>query len=159
MIKATIEGLDITISGLESVGPESREAAYFAIVEALQRAFEICKATISLSDHSLRELALMGHPYGFTHPQEIHKPDELVHIQSGNYIDALTAHPPTGLGYAIIEGTISMDGVEELDRWIQEGTDKMRARPWMQYIVDTYGEDFADLIEARILDSMKGLAA
>jgi hypothetical protein len=156
MISATIEGVDLTISGLESVGVEVREAAYYAVVEALQKAFQACKDTISLGDHSLKELALMGHPYGFKHPAQIHDPDVDVHVQSGEYLASLKARPPIGMATAIIEGSIVNES--PLDRWIQEGTDKMRARPWMQYIVDTYGEDFADLIQARILAAAQAAA-
>jgi len=157
MIKATISGLDVTVSGLQSVGIDAREAAYYAVVEVLQKAFEACRDVISEGDHSLRDLALLKHPYGFTHPQEIHDPDVLVHVQSGEYRDALRAIPPVGQATSIIEGQIVNDS--PLDRWIQEGTTKMRARPWMQYIVDTFGEHFADLIEARITEAIESKAA
>lgn len=150
---STIEGVDVTISGLDAYGLEAREAAYYAIVEVLQKAFEACKDIISEGDHSLRELALMGHPYGFKHPAEIHDPDVIVHVQSGAYRDALKAIPPVGAAGAIIEGQIVNES--PLDRWIQEGTSHMRARPWMQYIVDTYGDDFATLIQLRIEDALR----
>ena len=134
-----------------------REAAFYAVIEALKKAFEISKETIGLGDHSLRALAEMGHPYGFSHPAQIHDPDVLVHVQSGAYLDALKANSPTASGGTIIEGSITNDS--PLDRWIQEGTSIMRARPWMQYIVDTYGDDFAALIEQRITNAIKGMAA
>src|SRR5882672_3697325 len=53
---------------------------------------------VSLEDHTLKELNLLGNPYGKKHPQEIHSPTYLVHHQgspsSGNktgsdLIDAL----------------------------------------------------------------------
>ena len=157
MISASITGVDLTISGLEAVGVDAREAAYYAIVEVLQKAFQACRDVISEGDHSLRDLALMGHPYGFKHPAEIHDPDVLVHVQSGAYRDALRAISPVGFGGSIIEGKIVNDS--PLDRWIQEGTTKMRARPWMQYVVDTFGESYADLIVARITDAIKAAAA
>jgi hypothetical protein len=162
MIKGTIEGLDIVVHGLESVGPDTRKAAYYAVVEVLQMAFKVCQDTITLQDHSLRSLALLGHPYGFKHPAEIHSPDVLIHEQGGRYAAALKATPPVGLAYDIIEGSIGIDpasGQQELDRWLQEGTSKMRARPWMQYIVDQYGAAWADLIIARIEESLERYAA
>lgn len=162
MIRATIENLDIVVHGLESVGPDVREAAYRGVVEALQKAFQVCQATITLQDHSLRSLALLGHPYGFKHPSEIHSPDVLIHAQSGAYAAALKATPPVGYGYDIIEGSIGIDptsGLQELDRWLQEGTSKMRARPWMEWIVENYGGAFADLIIARIDEAVDRKAA
>lgn len=156
-MRSTVEGVDVTISGLDAVGVDAREAAYYAVVEVLKIAFDACRDTISEGDHSLKDLALLGHPYGFTHPAEIHDPDVLVHVQSGAYRDALKAKPPVGTSSAIIEGTITNDS--PLDRWIQEGTDKMRARPWMEFIVQKFGEEWAALIEARILDSLQKHAA
>ena len=45
---------------------------------------------VSLEDHTLKELNLLGNPYGKKHPQEIHNPAYLVHTQhspsSGNKI-------------------------------------------------------------------------
>lgn len=156
VIKATIEGLDIAVSGLESVGVDAREAAYYGVVEALHKAFEACQHVLSESDHSLRDLALLGHPYSAAHPQEIHDPDILVHVQRGDYRAALRANPPIGQGEAIIEGSIVNDS--PYDRWIQEGTTKMRERPWMEWIVENYGEDFAALIEARIFEAIERAA-
>lgn len=152
-ITARIEGLDLTITGLQRFGLDVREAAFYALIEALQKAFEACRDMINPTDHTLRQLAEMGHPYGFTHPEVIHEPDELVHRQSGAYMDALRAVSPRGSGDSIIEGTIDMGDdptIQDLDRWIQDGTTMMRARPWMAWIMQHYGDDFADLIEARI---------
>ena len=157
MISATIEGVDIVVSGLDSVGVDAREAAYYGVIEALEKAFEACKTVLSADDHTLKALALLGHPYGFTNPAQIHDPDVIVHEQTGAYIAALRAVPPVGKATEIIEGTIVNDS--PLDRWIQEGTSKMRERPWMQYIVDTFGADFADLIEARISAALEAAAA
>jgi len=41
------------------------------------------EANISLSDHSLKQLADMGHPYATRSPQHIHDPEYQVHSQSG----------------------------------------------------------------------------
>jgi hypothetical protein len=103
---------------------------------------------LSETDHTLRELALMGHPYGFTHPQQIHDPDEIIHRQSGAYLGGLRANPPVSVTGTVLEGSITND--DPKDRWLQMGSSKMRSRPWMQWIVDNHGEEFAALIEARI---------
>lgn len=154
-----VEGLDVIVSGLDEASLDVREAAFQGVLLAMNAAFKACVQMLSPEDHTLRELALMGHPYGFTHPQEIHDPDELVHLQSGKYRDALRKISPRGSFGEIVEGEINIDDSQaELDRWIQEGSSKMRARPWMQWVVDQYGEDFADIIEARIQQSLQRLA-
>lgn len=153
MIRATVEGLDVTLFGLEKFGTDVREAAFYAVLEVLEEAFTACKTVISADDHSLRELAMMGHPYGFTHPQQIHDPDVVVHIQSGDYAKALRKISPRGAFGYIIDGQIVNDS--ELDRWIQEGTTKMRARPWMEWITTHYGQAYADIIVARVTAAVR----
>jgi hypothetical protein len=159
MIHGTIENLDVVVSGLENSTLDVREAAFQGVLLALNAAFKACETMLSPTDHSLRELALMGHPYGFTHPQTIHQPDELVHLQTGAYRDALEKVSPQGSHGDIIEGRVQIgESMADLDRWIQEGTTRLRARPWMAYVVREYGADFADIIESRIQESLKNLA-
>lgn len=156
-ISATLEGLDVVVSGLESFGPRVQEAAYVGVVQALKVAYEASKAMISADDHTQKELDAMGNPYGFTHPQVIHDPDEVVHRQSGDYVDALTATPPTGVFGSILEGRVDMSGdpeMQQLDRWIQEGTTLMRPRPWMEKIVELYGDDIANIVQQSIDDAV-----
>ncbi len=138
----------MTVFALEKFDVDVREAAYYAVLEAMQKAFETCKTVIGADDHSLRQLALMGHPYGYEHPQQIHDPDVVVHIQSGEYQKALRAISPRGSFGQIIEAQIVNDS--QKDRWIQEGTTHMRARPWMAWITEHYGPDYTNLIMARI---------
>lgn len=153
MLKGTIEGLDVVVQGLDDASLDVREAAFQGVLLAMNAAFKACETMLSASDHSLRQLAMMGHPYGFAHPQEIHDPDVLVHLQSGEYRRNLRRISPQGAFGDIVEGQIVNDS--RLDRWIQEGTSKMRARPWMQWIVEHYGDDFADIIEARIAKALR----
>ena len=40
-------------------------------------------------DHSLRELAKLGHPYAVAHPKQIHDPNYTVHSQSGDLLRAI----------------------------------------------------------------------
>jgi hypothetical protein len=157
VITATIEGVDIAISGLEQVGVDAREAAYYAVIEALKVAFDASKTMLSADDHTLRALAELGHPYGFKHPAQIHDPDEIIHAQTGEYLRALRIIPPVGTSDAIIEGSIVNDS--PLDRWLQEGTSKMRARPWMAKVVELFGDDIAELIEQRITAKIAAYAA
>lgn len=43
----------------------------------------------SLTDHTTKELARMGHPYSRRHPVHIHSPDYLVHKQTGTLAGAI----------------------------------------------------------------------
>lgn len=156
-LKVTLSGLDVVIGGLEQAPLDIREAAFQGVLLALNLAFEACKQVISADDHSLRELALMGHPYGYTHAQIIHDPDVTVHIQSGDYVSHLRRDTPRGSFGAIIAGQVYNDS--DLDRYIQEGTSRMRKRPWMQWVSDHFGQEMADVIEAKITEAVQKLAA
>lgn len=160
MIKGTIEGLDIVISGLTETSLDVQQAAYQGVLLALNAAFKACETMLSPQDHTLKELALLGHPYSASQGFSIHDPDELVHIQTGAYRDALEKVSPSGAGDAIIEGQIKIDdSMADLDRMIQEGTIHMRGREWMKYIVQHYGDDFANVIEASVTAALQKHAA
>lgn len=157
-----VQGLDVVLEGLDQFGVDVHEAAYYAVVEVLQKAYRACYDLLSEHDHTLADLMHLGGPYGFTHPAQIHDPDVEVHVQSGEYRAALRAVPPIGLSEAIMEGRIDLGDdprVQQLDRWIQDGTLKMRARPWMEWIMQTYGEDFATLLEARLTEAIHAAAS
>jgi len=42
----------------------------------------------SLTDHSLQDLKMLGHPYSKRNPQKLHEPDFLVHKQSGKLLES-----------------------------------------------------------------------
>jgi hypothetical protein len=150
-VSGTITGLDLAITGLEDDSLAIRQAAFRGVLLALNKLYQACEQMLSPNDHTLIELALMGHPYSAAHGQAIHVPDELVHLQSGQYRAALKRESPSGAGGAIIGGSIYIgDEQADIDRWIQEGTTLMRARPWMQWVVDRFGQDAADLIVAMV---------
>ena len=159
MITGSIEGLDVVISGLDDAELEVREAAFRGVLLALDAAFAACATMLSPADHTLRQLAELGHPYSVSHGEVIHDPDVLVHLQSGAYRDALRKVSPQGRFGEIIGGSIRIDEtLADLDRWVQEGTTTMRARPWMEWVVEHYGNDFADLIEASVNAAFRSAA-
>lgn len=152
-ITGSIEGLDVVVTGLEEASLEVREAAFQGVLLAMNAAFKACAQMISADDHSLKQLAELGHPYGFSRPALLHDPDVIVHVQSGDYLRGLKRTSPKGAQGDIIDGEIFNDS--PLDAMIQNGTLRMRGRPWMAWIVQHYGNDFADIIEARILQAIK----
>lgn len=150
-IDMTITGVDVTTALMEGLSNTVLKAAFDGTVVALKEAYGDCHDILSASDHSLKDLARMKHPYGFTNPAIIHEPDETVHTQSHDYLAALKVEKISS--YAdreIVGGYIGIMGdadMEKLDRWIQLGTPKMRARPWAEYIMDTHGARYAAIIE------------
>jgi hypothetical protein len=160
MIYASVEGLDFVVAGLEQTQLNVRQGAYQGVLKALNAAFKACATMIGPEDHSLKALAELGHPYGETHPSQIHDPDSMVHVQSGAYLRALRKNIPRGANGTIIAGSVGIgEELQSLDRWLQTGTHKMRARPWARYVVEHFGEDFLDIIAASIAAAIERRAA
>lgn len=63
------------------------KAARKGLGDAADKVEERLKENTGLVDHTLKQLAALGHPYGRRNPQEIHDPPWLVHRQTGNLQD------------------------------------------------------------------------
>jgi len=141
----------VNLNGIKGWSVATKVAAFAGVVYVLTGMVKpAAERAINLSDHTLKDLADMGHPYSAAHGFQIHEPDELVHAQSGEYLHGIEVTPPVGLPGAIIEG--SLENTDPKDRWIQEGTLKMRPRPWMEAIVRLFGADWGAMLQAKILD-------
>ena len=177
MFGAYLENVTIVVTGLESLGNKAKQYAFQGVIEGQKIAFAASIKKISVQEYSLADLAMMGHPYGaesgpFTRhaktgrqegaargPIPFADPD-IIEVQGeGGYRDALKAMPPVGLPGEIVEGTIQIDPANPemvlLDRWLQEGTVKMVARPWMEDVVRDEGERIVEAIRKGIMVGMK----
>jgi hypothetical protein len=122
-----------------------RDAKLSAMVAAGGMAHEArkrCEDLISARDHTLQDLARMGHPYSKAHPDNPHDPPEVVHVQSGALISGLTEDAPS----ADSQGARArVHNVEvELDERIQLGTPTMIARPYMRTVRRVYRQEILD---------------
>lgn len=102
-----------------------------------------CDKMISLDDHTLQELAEMGHPYARRDPQPIHDPIEQVHEQTGALRAGLEATRPIAK-WGYIEAWV-VNNCQPLDNYIQVGTRFMIARPYMQAVRRLYHEQIEAL--------------
>ena len=144
-----VQNLSVVLNGIKGWDARTKNYAYIGVGEVLKMAKTASQAAINLMDHDLEELAAMGHPYSAEHGFQIHEPDELVHTQTGEYLDHLRVQLPRGGINVISEGRVYND--DPKDRWIQDGTLKMRARPWMAMLVQKYGEMWGKYLKGRIL--------
>lgn len=110
-------------------------AAQFAVGIMANKAKEFCAELLSEDDHSLQDLARMGHPYAVRRPANPHDPPETVHQQTGALLAGLTATPPRGNAQGVTAKVFNRE--KELDGWIQRGTSKMIARPYMRRVQAT----------------------
>jgi hypothetical protein len=112
-----------------------------------------CEDTISARDHSLAELAAMGHPYATRDPRNPHDPPQTVHVQSGALISGLQ----DGDVKATAKGATARvwNTEQPLDTWIQTGTPAMIARAYMEYVHDNFA---AEIYEAGLAVMRKSIA-
>ncbi len=152
MITGELRGLDVAVGGLLHFNERVKARAFVAVAHGLAKAREGALKEITAGDHSLAVLAAMGHPYSRRRPNPPHA-DPVVHQQTGGYVRALRVTPPIGLASEIIEGRIDMSGnaaMKTLDGWIQRGTIKMIARPWMAFVMKQVGPAIAAAIRAEL---------
>lgn len=123
----------------------AKVAAQFAVGAMAQKAKARCEDLISARDHSLKELADMGHPYAKRDPQNPHDPPETVHVQDGALISGLRATKPTGSSGGVSAKVVNDDPV---DVWVQGGTRTMIARPYMERVRREFGADIIAAGEA-----------
>ena len=159
-LTATVRGLDLTIGSIEGLGTAAAAGALAGVTKGLAIAELAARKLIGASDHSLADLAMMGHPYARRNPHSPHA-DPIVHVQTGRYLGALKVTQPQGRIFAgspaIIQGRMGIEGDEEmekLDRWLQEGTLHMIARPWMAYIVRNFGTEMMQVVVAEIQNAV-----
>lgn len=103
------------------------EATRFAH-RAQDMLFETAGTLIGLEDHSLRDLADLGHPYARRWAKDTLHPDYLVHIQSNTLRSSLKKSAVVEAG-GVIMAWVHNDAYYDL--WLQLGTYKMRPRPYM----------------------------
>lgn len=156
MISGEVRGAEVVVNGIVGLDKRTVLASYKGVMAALRIGNAASREIISLGDHTLEDLRKLGHPYATRDPRNPHDPPESVHRQRGDYLRALTVTEPHGRSTAIAEGKISIEGdMKQRDRWIQEGTRKMIARPWMRWVMRTQGEAMRAAIIQTILAEMR----
>jgi hypothetical protein len=102
--------LRTTILTLTKFGHSEQKAARAAAAEAGKELKRRIKANISLTDHTLEDLADMDHPYARRHGSiGVHRsgasslthPEFRVHSQSGSLVNALKGSPGFGASYKV----------------------------------------------------------
>lgn len=84
--QGTLIGADVMAKNLKTFENKFLQSVTQGMQKVMEILDEAVTRNISLTDHSLIDLALMGHPYASRSPQRIHVPSYQVHIQSGEML-------------------------------------------------------------------------
>ncbi len=101
-------------------------------------------ANMSLKDHSLKDLAKLGHPYGINNTNVPHSPIWLVHTQSGKMLRAKSSDTiDASINGGILKASafVKIDGADvPYALAVINGTSKMIPRPFLAYSRDKVQE-------------------
>lgn len=101
-----------------------------AVLEGLEEVAKNYKKqvdkNISLDDHTLQELARMGHPYAVGKPENTPHDDRMVHEQTGRLRNSIKIHPVEETTSRRFTVYISSDAPEAM--YLIYGTIRMRPR-------------------------------
>ncbi len=127
------------IDRFERMKTAMRRNAQRIVVRGQGIMYDKAREYTSLTDHSLADLARLGHPYARRFAPNYLHPDYLVHQQSGMLTSGLRKDAIVEAPEGVIRGVVR--NVTWYDPYVQLGTYKMRPRPYMAQVrIDTEGE-------------------
>lgn len=156
-----VTGQDLVIKNIQSFGG--------GFLKHVNRTMELTRVRLdhevtqnmSLTDHSLADLAKLGHPYSAkwgSHGKAIHDPFWLVHTHSGKL---LSSKESKTIEASIIEGKLSAAAYVKLDEQIAYyaiylvwGTSKMIPRDFLHGSLDASKEDLFAIIKKNLKDAI-----
>jgi hypothetical protein len=124
---ARLEGLNAVLQNIRNIVPKETAKMNARIAIAGGIVETSVKEQASLTDHTLKELADMGHPYSKRYPVDsAPHPDNEVHRQSGLLYDNIEKQENLNQVHSTVEVGVSEDKVPYIEDLI---TGKGRQRP------------------------------
>ena len=136
-----VTGAKVTLQIMDSWIVEAKLAAMVSVGAMSHKTKELCAQMISLTDHSLKDLADMGHPYATRDPHNPHDPPEQVHTHSGDLLRGLKEIAPKGTSRGAEAEVLNVD---EKDVWVQLGTETKIARPYMDAVRRIHADEIQE---------------
>lgn len=111
---------------------------------------------MSLTDHSLKDLAQMGHPYSRRHPMTIHDPKWAVHTQSGKLLESKESGTTEA---SVIGGELKASAFVGLNVYVAEhaddviyGTSRMVPRDFLTGSLNQVKKEVGDILRNNLRD-------
>ena len=134
------------------IGRKFSFAAKVAVRAGIKIGDKAFRKNISLTCHSLKDLAEMGHPYSTKHGYPIHEPYWLIHKQrSGGLKKTSVMNPVIYETTDSFVGNFGFDPDDDLPIWLVGGTSTMIPRP---VVSGTLGQVKSD-IKTTIIETFK----
>ena len=86
MAKETVEGIDVVAKNIIAFGKEFLTEVNRDMEKIRKIVVNKLTENVSLTDHSLSDLARLGHPYSRARGRPLHSPNYKVHTQSGKLL-------------------------------------------------------------------------
>ena len=126
-----IEGLENVLRNIQNIIPAETAKMNTRLAAAGDVLEENVKMNASLTDHSLEQLAKMGHPYSRKFPVDSGPhPDDIVHMQSGTLYGAIQHNNNMSAIASSVEVGVSENDVPYIDDLIN-GNSVMRPRNFL----------------------------
>jgi hypothetical protein len=141
-----IKGIDVTVVNLNRTNEFVSKAAFAGMKKIGKYLDKAIKKNISKTDHSLKDLARMGHPYSKRRPRKIHSPEYVVHKQEGDLYDSFysdTSRNQYGHDIAHVAGV--NEAIAPHARWVIMGTAKMVGRDFLHGTLQDKKEKLWDM--------------
>lgn len=140
---ARIEGLNDVIANIRNIIPTETRRMNEKLVTAGILVETAVKEQASLTDHTLEDLALMGHPYSRRYPTDSGPhPDKMVHKQSGLLYANIEKNENINVVHSSVEVGVNEQNVPYIEDLIN-GTSKMRPR---NFIGTAFHENIDEII-------------
>lgn len=123
----TIQGIDRAQQKLRTLQMQGRGQTRRFVARGTRLMYDKCREFTSLTDHTLADLARLGHPYARRWAPHTLHPDYLVHIQTGTLQAGLTM----GVAELHTETVGWVANSTWYDKFVQLGTRYTRPRPYM----------------------------
>lgn len=152
--KSDVRGLETVINNMNSLAPAVLSHLEMAVQEAGKELYATVNEHISLTCHTLADLASENHPYSVVYGEDsFDTPDDFVHIQSGKLFASVELIAEIDKDSAVIAVGVSEAKVPYIG-YLIDGTSKMRPRDFLGNAMKERRDDLLAIIKYGIVNGL-----